>query len=79
MSPDYYWNIFYSHILDTAYYIFLYYTDPSNIVQQRVTQFADKYKSMLTLKEYHYLTKKETKSQIFTCFQNYIKGNKLMK
>ena len=36
-------------------------TDPSNIVQQLVTQFADKYKSMLTLKEYNYLTKRKHK------------------
>ena len=36
-------------------------TDPSNIVQQRVTQFPDKYKSMLTLKEYNYLTKRKHK------------------
>ena len=50
MSPDYYWNICQSHISDTSYYRMLNDTDPSNIVQQRVTQFADKYKSMLTLK-----------------------------
>ena len=36
-------------------------TDPSNIVQQRVTQFADKYKPMPTLKEYNYLTKRKHK------------------
>ena len=36
-------------------------TDPSNIVQQRVTEFADKYKSMLTLKEHNYLTKRKHK------------------
>ena len=36
-------------------------TDPSNSVQQRVMQFADKYKSMLTLKEYNYLTKNKQK------------------
>ena len=50
-------------------------TDPSNIFQQRVTQFADKYESMLALKECNYLTK----SQIFICSQNYIKANELMK
>ena len=55
-------------------------TDPSNIVQQRVTEFADKYKPMLTLKEYNYLTKRTRKiSQIFKCFQNYIKANAIMK
>ena len=36
-------------------------TDPSNIVQKRVPQFADKYRPMLTLKEYHYLTKRKHK------------------
>ena len=36
-------------------------TDPSNSVQQRVMQLADKYKSMLTLKEYNYLTKNKQK------------------
>ena len=49
MSPDYYWNICQSHISDTSYYRMLHDTDPSKILQQRVTQFADKYKSMLTL------------------------------
>ena len=61
ISPDYYWNICQSHILDTSYYRMLNDTDPSNIVQQRVTQFSDKYKSMLTLKEYNYLTKRKHK------------------
>ena len=50
MSLDYYWNICQSHILDTLYYRILNDTDPSNTVQERVTQLADKYKSMLTLK-----------------------------
>ena len=36
-------------------------TDLSNIVQKRVKKFADKYKSMLTLKEYNYLAKKKRK------------------
>ena len=49
ISPDYYWNICQSHISDTSYYRMLHDTDPSKILQQRVTQFADKYKSMLTL------------------------------
>ena len=35
--------------------------DPSNVIQQRVTQFLDKYKSMLTIKEYKYLTKRKHK------------------
>ena len=61
MSPDYYWNICHIHISDTSYYRMLSDTDPSNIVQQRVTQFADKYKPMLTLKEYNYLTKRKHK------------------
>ena len=33
-------------------------TDPSNIAQQQVTDFEDKYKPILTLKEYNYLTKR---------------------
>ena len=61
MSPDYYWNICQSHISDTSYYRMLNDTDPSNIVQQRVTQFVDKYRPMLTLKEYNYLTKRKQK------------------
>ena len=36
-------------------------TDPSSIVQQRVAEFADKYKSILTLKEYNHLTKRTHK------------------
>ena len=63
----YYWNICQSHISDTSSYRMLNTgsryrtfndTDPSNIVQQRVTQIADKYKPMLTLTEYNYLIKK---------------------
>ena len=49
MPPYYRWNICQSHISDISYYRILNDTDPSNIVQQRVTQFPDKYKSMLTL------------------------------
>ena len=59
MLPDYYWNICHTHISGTSYYKILNDTDPSNIVQERVPQFADKYKSMLTLKEYNYLTKRK--------------------
>ena len=61
MSPDYYWNISQSHISNISYCRFLNDIDASNIVQQRVTQFADKYKPMLTLKEYNYLTKRKHK------------------
>ena len=60
-SLDYYWNICQSHISDTSYYRMLNDTDPSNIAQQRVTQFANKYKPMPTLKEYNYLTKRKHK------------------
>ena len=61
MSPDYCWNMCHTHISDTSYYRMLNDTNPSNIVQQRVTQLADKYKPKLTLKEYNYLTKKKHK------------------
>ena len=36
-------------------------TDSSNIVQQRVTQYGDKYKPILTLKEHNYLAKRQHK------------------
>ena len=49
MSSDYYWNICQSHISDTSYYKMSNDTDPSNIAQQQVMQFANKYKSMPTL------------------------------
>ena len=61
ISSDHYWNICHSHISDTTYYGILNDADPSNIAQQRVTQFGDKYKSMLTSKEYNYLTKRKHK------------------
>ena len=51
MLSDNYWNICQSHISDTIYYRILNDAYSSNIVQQRVTQFADKYKPILTLKE----------------------------
>ena len=54
-------------------------TDPSNIVQQRVTQFPDKYKSMLTLKEYNYLTKRKHKISNLYMLPNYLKADELMK
>ena len=41
MYPHYHWNICQSHISDTSYYRMLNNTDPSNIVQQRVTKFGD--------------------------------------
>ena len=64
MSPEYicyYWNIYQFQISDTRYYKILNDTDPSNIADQRVTQFEDKYRSMLLLKEYNYLTKTKHK------------------
>ena len=51
----------YVYIQHKTYYKILYDTDSSNIIQQRVTQFADKYKSILTLKEYNYLAKRKHK------------------
>ena len=51
MSPDIYWNISRSHVSDISYYRVLNDSEPWNIVQQRVTQFANTYKVMLTLKE----------------------------
>ena len=41
MYPDYHWNICQSHISDTSYYRMLNNTDPSNIIQQRVTKFGE--------------------------------------
>ena len=61
MSPDYYWNICHFRISDIAYYRILSDTDASNIVQERVAKSADIYKSMTTLKEYSYLTKRKHK------------------
>ena len=66
MSPDYYWNICQSHISDTFYRI-LNDTDLSNVVQQRVTESTDKYKPMLTLKEYNNLTNR--KHKIFNLYK----------
>ena len=61
MFPDSYLNICQSQISDTSYYRILNDADPSKIVQQHVLQFADKYKSMLTVKVYNYLTKRKHK------------------
>ena len=66
MSPDYYRNICQSHISDTFYRI-LNDTDLSNVVEQRVTESTDKYKPMLTLKEYNNLTNK--KHKIFNLYK----------
>ena len=61
MSPDYYWNICQAQVSDTLFYRILNDAGPLNIVQQRFTQFADKWKPMLTLKDYNYLTKTKHK------------------
>ena len=58
MSANYYWNICHSHISDATYYIILNDTDPSSFAQQRIIRFDNKYKPLLTLKEYNYLNLK---------------------
>ena len=47
----------YKHLSDTAFYNNLDNNDPSSIVQDRVHNFAEKYKSVLTNNEYDFLTK----------------------
>ena len=45
------------HLSDTTFYNNLDNNDLSTIVEDRVNKFAEKYKSVITNKEYEFLTK----------------------
>ena len=53
-----YWNMCYRHLSDTTFYNNLDNNDPSVIVQDRVNNFAEKYKLILTNNEFVFLTKR---------------------
>ena len=48
----------YRHLSDATFYNKLDNNDPSTIAQDRVNEFAEKYKSILTNNEYEFLTKR---------------------
>ena len=54
MNPDFYLEMCLRHLDDVNYYTKIT-EDPSNLVLTRVTEFANKYKSMLTVNEYNHL------------------------
>ena len=54
MNPDFYLDMCLRHLDDVNYYTKLM-EDPSDLVHSRVTDFANKYKPMLTANEYNHL------------------------
>lgn len=56
MSPEYYLDMCTRHLNNSSYYISLNKNDPSELIKNRITTFANFYKEQLTIKEFNYLT-----------------------
>ena len=54
MSPPFYWDVCLNHLNNTEYYEKVT-NDPSLLLQGKVNDFTEKYKPVLTNKEYEYL------------------------
>ena len=61
MDVEYYWTMCNDHLSNDKLYLNLGKNDPTNIVQTRMNQFADKYKQKLTTKEYERLNSNHNK------------------
>ena len=61
MSPDYYLNMCLRHLKNVEFYAELDNSDPSQLIQNRIISFSDKYKSQLTHNEHKYITKSKYK------------------
>ena len=55
MSSEYYWTMYQSHLNSEQYYQCLFENDPSLIVNEKIINYANKYRSILTDNEYEYL------------------------
>ena len=56
MIPEYYWTMCQSHLNNDQYYRCLLENDPSLIVNEKIINYSNKYRSILTDHEYEYLT-----------------------
>ena len=68
MSSEYYWTMCQSHLNNEQYYRCLFENDPSLIVNEKIINYANKYRSILTDNEYEYLTNRNYK--ISNCYMN---------
>ena len=61
MSSEYYWTMCQSHLNNEQYYRCLFENDPSLIVNEKIINYANKYRSILTDNEYEYLINRNYK------------------
>ena len=55
MSSEYYWTMCQSHLKNEQYYQCLFENNPSLTVNEKIINYAIKYRSILTDNEYEYL------------------------
>ena len=65
MSPEFYLNIYESHLRNEEYYECIQDNDPSPLLKNRIIAYAKKYKNLLTENEYKTLTQKPYKISNF--------------
>ena len=65
MSSEYYWTMCQSHLNNEQYYRCLFENDPSLIVNEKIINYANKYRSILTDNEYEYLINRNYKISNF--------------
>ena len=64
MTPSDYWDMCLRHLENTEFYEKIH-MNPSDMISKRVILFANKYKKMLTNKEFEYLTQNNYKHSNF--------------
>ena len=65
MSSEYYWTMCQSHLNNEKNYRCLFENDPSLIVNKKIINYANKYRSILTDNEYEYLINRNYKISNF--------------
>ena len=65
MSSEYYWTMCQSHLNNEQYYRCLFENDPSLIVNEKIINYPNKYRSILTDNEYEYLINRNYKISNF--------------
>ena len=76
MSPEYYWQMCCRHLYEGNHYEIVE-SDPSELVADRVTRFAEKHKSLLTANEFEYLAKEPCKIANFYMLPKLHKSQKI--
>ena len=61
MSSEYYWTMCQSHLNNEQYYRCLFENDPSLIRNEKIINYENKYRSILTDNEYEYLINRNYK------------------